>query len=212
MNIIESFISSLLAGIVIILFGGIFSRKLKWILTATMGRILGIDTEFVFKNPRDAEADLMKEITHAKFIKLFTGRGNELQRETFKIALTNSDRKNRKIKILLPLSHLRPDEKDWTKQREMELSQFDHAFGNGVLKDQIDTTIKFLNNLAVKGVVEIKYYNHPHMGRILLTDKTVYFTPYRDDAHGRDCNVIKYRRGGIMYDYFLRYFNLLWEN
>lgn len=211
MNFLESVIASILAGIILVFLGGIISQRLRWVLTATLGRILDIDTEYVFKNPREAVDDIMKEIERAKFIKLFTGRGNELQRETYKIALTNSDKRNRKFEILLPISHPQQGEIDWTAQRESELSQFDSAFGNGLLRDQIDTTIKFLNNFIANGTVEIKYYNYPHIGKIVLTDKVVFFTPYREDSHGRDCNVIKYRSGGIMYDYFMRFFNQLWN-
>jgi hypothetical protein len=93
----------------------------------------------------------------------------------------------------------------------MELAAFDPAFGKGILRDQIETTTKFLSSYIVSGDVELKFFNYPHIGRILITDRVLYFTPYRQDAHGRDSHVIKYRRGGEMYDFFLRLFNQLWN-
>jgi hypothetical protein len=100
---------------------------------------------------------------------------------------------------------------DWTADREAEIARFDPAFGGGVLAGQIDSTIAFLARPIEQSLVSMRLFNYPHIGRILITDRVAYFTPYRADAHSRNCRVIKYRRGGEMYDYLSRLFDQLWR-
>jgi hypothetical protein len=88
---------------------------------------------------------------------------------------------------------------------------FDHAFGRrGLLTEQIETTAGFLDEYVRAGRVEIRRYNSPHIGRILITDRCAFFNPYRSDAHGRDCPVFKFRRGEL-YDNYARLFEQLWR-
>lgn len=210
---IEGVLASLIAGILLIVLGGILSRKARWVLTATLGRLLDVDIEYVFRSQEEMAEDLKKELGHTSSIYLLTGRGNDLQRATFVNVLSHKPKgRLSNFKILLPQSRPKEGEPDWTRQRENELAAVDPAFGSGVLRDQIDTTVKFLSSYVSSGDVELKLYNYPHIGRILITDRVVYFTPYRKEAHGRDSRIIKYRRGGEMYDFFLRFFNQLWEN
>lgn len=79
-----------------------------------------------------------------------------------------------------------------------------------MLAAQISSTIEFLSRPVEQGLVQLRLFNYPHAGRIVLTDRVAYFTPYRRDAHSRDCRVIKYRRGGEMYDHLSRLFGMLW--
>jgi hypothetical protein len=204
-------LAEIVAGFFLIILGGFLSQKARWVLTATLGRLLDIDVEYAFRSKREADEDLRHEIGRAAFVYLLTGRGNELQRETFEKAFDFDPQGwGPRFRILLPKA--RPDaQPDWTAQREAELAIFDKAYGNGVLPNQIETTAKFLEAHIATGKVELKYFNYPHIGRILITDRVSYFTPYRSEAHGRDSRVIKYRRGGEMYDFFLRLFNQLWN-
>jgi hypothetical protein len=206
--LIITIFAELIAASLLFILGNVLSEKARWILTAALGRLLDVDVEYVFRNKRAADEDIRKEIDRASFIYLLTGRGNELQRETFEEALTGKA----KFKVLLPIASPTGDVPDWTEQREKEVAAVDPAFGKGILREQIETTVKFLHPYVTNGGVELKRFNYPHIGRILLTNRAAYFTPYRHDAHGRNSPVIKYRSGGEMYDFFMRLFNQLWTN
>jgi hypothetical protein len=209
---LEGVLASLVAGILLIALGSFLSKKARWVLTATLGRLLDIDIEYVFRTQEELSEDLRKELNRASFIYLLTGRGSDLQRETFASVLSHRQKgRLSQFKILLPEPRPKAGETDWTAQRENELAAVDPAFGKGVLRDQIETTVKFLSSYVDSKDVELKFFNYPHVGRILITDRAAYFSPYRQDAHGRDSSIIKYRHGGEMYDFLLRLFNQLWS-
>jgi hypothetical protein len=204
-----SVVSSLVAGVLLLLVTAFLSEKARWVLTATLGRILRIDTEYVFKNAEDAAKDVIKELNRAKSVKILTGRGGELQRQTFANIFTNPKLAG-KIECMLPITQ--PKNKlYWLEQREKELIQFDRAYEPGLLTQQIETTVRFLAPFVQDQFLELKYFEGPHFGRIILTDKCAYFTPYSDNEHGRDNHVFKYRFGGDMYGWLNRTFNQLWN-
>ncbi len=209
-SLVVGIVSSIVAGILLVGLGSFFSERARWVLTATMGRILNIDIEYVFSNVRAASDDLHKELQQAHFVDLITGRGNELQREMFQPLMAGGIT-NKQVRILLPHFQTPASGPDWTSQRERELATIDPSFGAGMLQQQIETTIKFLEPHVKTGRLQLRLFDAPHMGRVLLTDHYAYFTPYRKDAHGRESRVIKYRRGGDMYDWLARLFEQLWE-
>ncbi len=208
---IETILAELVAGVLLILMTGLLSKRARWVLTGVLGRLLDIDVDYVFRRKEDADSDIREEISRASFLYLLTGRGSELQRETFADALSASSKKvNFKFRVLLPETNPTKGQPNWTEEREAEVAAFDPAFGKGILRDQIDTNAKFLSRYITAGGFELRRFNYPHIGRILITDRAAYFTPYRQYAHGRNSPVIKYRRGGEMYDFFLRLFDQLW--
>jgi hypothetical protein len=197
-------------GAALLVITALVSNRARWILIAIMGRLLDVDIEAVFSSKNVCEPDLHKELARAREVAILTGRGNELQREAFyPIFLKRPAAKQLRIRILLPRTDPGP-EYDWTQQREEELATFDHAFTqHGLLKDQIAATVRFLDPYIVGGQVELRRFACPHIGRVILTDRCAFFTPYREDSHGRDCSVFKYRHGEI-YDNFSRLFEQLW--
>lgn len=204
--------ASIVAGILLLLITGWLSDRARWVLTATLGRLLNIDVEYVFRNSQHADEDIKREIERASSISLLTGRGNELQRGTFAVVLQPpSGQAGRKFRILLPAPRVQVGEKEWTADREREIAAVDHAFGSGVLRQQIETTAKFLEQHVKAQRVELRFFNAPHLGRVLLTDHCAFLTLYRKSAHGRDCHVTKYRRGGDMYEALERLFEQLWD-
>jgi hypothetical protein len=210
MTFVVNVIASMVAGLLVILIAGVFSRTARDVLVTVFGRLLHIDVDTVFRNPREAAPDIRQELDRSAEVELLTGRGAELQRETFSSLFeAGSGGRRRRIRILLPQTTA-PKTIDWTADREAEVAAFDGAFGSGLLREQIKTTERFLRRYVETGSIELRSFNYPHIGRILLTERSVYFTPYRSDAHGRDSRVIKYRRGGDMYDHFRRLFDKLW--
>jgi hypothetical protein len=203
-------VASLLAGLLMLGVAGLFSKTARWVLTGILGRLLDVDVDMVFANPRQAADDLKKEISKSSIVWLFTGRGSELQRETFEQLLAPSSRST-EVKILLPLTGIESSQIDWVARRERENSRFDVAFGNGLLRLQIESTVKFLEGFRATKGLEVRLYNLPLIGRILITDSFAYLTPYRSLEHSRNSRVLKFRRNGDMYQFLARIFNEAWE-
>lgn len=211
-NFVLGIAASLCAAVLIIVFGSFFSRYTRWLLTAVLGRMLDVDIESVFRTKVEAEEDIRRELDKATFIYLLTGRGNELQRGAFLNALERKPKgKLSQFRIMLPSTKPSVRRPDWTAQREEEMARIDPAYGKGILRRQIQTTVDFLSNHITNKDVELRFFDFPHIGRILLTDRAAYFTPYSRYSHGRDSCIIKHRRGGEMYDVLLRLFDQLWS-
>lgn len=205
-------LASLTASVLFIVAMGMLSRRARWILTGILGRILDVDIEFVFSNKSDAVTDLQREIRRANKVFVFASRGNELQREAFtSIFHERQKKRNVEVRILLPATTLSANEYDWTAQRDRELGVFDASYGNGLLRSQIQTNVDFLNVYIQSNDAQLRRYNSPHVGRLIITERFVYFTPYLADLHGSESRVYKYRCGGDTYQNFVRLFNQLWE-
>ena len=111
----------------------------------------------------------------------------------------------------MPNVNVSNSEYDWVVQREMEISQFDTSFGRGLLKTQIQANIDFLQPYSKPEYFDIRLFNAPHNGRIVITDNFLYFGAITSRTHGRDDRVYKFHRGGAMYENYLRYFEQIWE-
>lgn len=210
-EILKGVISSLIAAAIFLGIAPLFSQKFRWVLIAVLGRLLNVDLDNVFADSNSAREDIERELKRAKRVDLYTGRGNQLQRETFECLLSNRNRRNKKLcfRILLP-----DVDRDlyWLNKREEELSKFDQTYGTGILKDQCEVVQNYLTGYLAEGLVELRKYSCPHVGRILITDKCAFFTPYKSDAHGRDCVVYKFRANDDFYLWCVRWFELIWNN
>ena len=143
---------------------------------------------------------------------ILVSRGNELQRPTFSpIFLAPPDRQRPSVRILLPATTLPEGSYDWIALREREAATFDPAYGKGLLKQLINANVQFLQQHTQAGTIELRRFNAPITGRLVATERYAYYTPYRADAHGRDSQVYKFRRGGEMYDNLRRWFEQLWQ-
>lgn len=219
MNLESSFqfliniLASIIAGILLIPILGQLSQGARWLITGVLSRITNSDIDFVFPNKAASVKDVQKEIEKAKWVYIFTGRGGEFQRSTFASLFHHKPvSRNVKVKILLPQTQLSSSSGvDWTNEREKELKQFEKAFNSGrdLLKNQIEINVKFLEEYIDQKYYELKFYSFPHIGRIIITDKVAFYTPYQTDLHGKDSNVYKYKNGE-MYDNYLRLFNQIW--
>jgi hypothetical protein len=207
MSFVIAVLSSVIGSIVFLAGASLVSSKARWVVTAALSRLVDIDVEFVFRSPRTAADDVQKELRRARFVHLLTGRGNELQRETFSSLFAPGPRLS-EISILLPCTEHQAATVDWVDDREAELSAFDPAYGRGTVRGQVRSNAEFLR--ALPPPLEVRRYDAPHIGRILVTDRYAYLTPYAEDAHGRDSKVIKFRRGGEMYEFLERLFAKSW--
>lgn len=208
-SFLTSVVSSLVGTLLFVTLSGLLASKARWVLTVTFGRLLGIDVEYVFRDKETAKPDVMRAISRAQRVDMFTFRGTDLQRDTFTAILNGS---SARLRLMLPYVDRTPPLVDWIAQREAEIASFDSSPGQGVLAEQIRVTERFLRDHIAAGRVELRRFTIPPFGRILITDRVAYFTAYRKDMHGRQCPVVKYRRGGEMYDWCRRLFDQLWEH
>jgi hypothetical protein len=155
---------------------------------------------------------MKQEIAKARDIAVFASRGSELQRGTFyPVFLQAADRTQRRVRILLPRTLVASGETDWIEQREQEVARFDPAFGGGLLHRQVEANVDFLRPHIAGGNVQLRLYNYPHLGRIVATERFLFFTPYESSAHGRDSRVYKIRCGDALYVNLMRLFEQLWN-
>jgi len=211
MGFLCNVLASIVAGIILLVGASIFSKRMRRLLISILSHLLDIDIDYVFPNKKETEDDLENEIDKAQFVYVFAGRGNELQRDPFNSLFLNRN-KNIPTKILLPKTGISENEYDWLMQREKELEKFDRAHGAGLLHQQVDNNANFINRYTQDPKVELRRYNHPNIGRIIITDRCVFYTPYKENAHGRHSRVYKFRKNGEIYYNFLRLFNQLWNS
>jgi hypothetical protein len=211
-NFALSVLASVMGGVILLLVTATLSQKARWVLIGVLGRILDVDIDYVFRDKKNSEGDLRKEIEMARWLCFFAGRGNELQQDTFATVFSkeSSDRLG-SVRILLPETTTTVGEYNWLNQREQELSIFDPAYGDGLLVTQIESNVTFLKKHIKSQRIQLRRYNLPNIGRIVLTDRCLFYTPYRKDAHGRHSRVYKFRPYCEMYENMLRLFNQIWN-
>jgi len=211
LNFVISVLASLIGGALLLVIAGTLSQKARWILIGVLSRILDVDIDYVFGDKKSCEADMRKEIELAHWVCFFAGRGNELQRDTFSSVFSKhaSDRLD-SFRILLPETSLPEGQYNWLNQREQELAAFDPAYGDGLLSNQVESNIAFLNSHIKGQKIQLRRYNMPNIGRIVITDRCLFFTPYSKEAHGRHSKVFKFRRQCEMYENMLRFFEQIW--
>lgn len=210
LNFVLSVVGSLIATLIIVLTATWRSKNVRRALTAAASAFLKVEVRYVFKNSREAENVIKEALDKATEVRIFTSRGNQFQRESYSAILQKSNQKKRITKILLPNPNKASNTSDWIDQREYELSLIDRAFRKGILRQQIKNTIEFLNPFIQPGYFEVRIYDAPHIGRIILTEEFLFLQPYKETLHGRDCAVTQYGRGD-MYDMFSRYFDIQWD-
>jgi len=146
----------------------------------------------------------------AKEIRILTGRGRQFQGDLYDAALVGVSGRKPFVKVMLPETAPKNHGTDWVEHREQELAAHDKSFGNGLLRRQIDAVVAGLSKFVEEGRFEVRKFDLPHIGRIVLTDEYLFLTPY-SEAHGRHSRVYQYGRGDS-YEMFSRFFNMAWDD
>ncbi len=192
----------------------IFSPRSRSFIITVASKIIGVDIINFFPDRASALSDMAKELSRADFVYFLTGRGQELQVEPFYSLLAgrSADKKHSVFNILLPITKDVGGHANWTKINEENLSRMDPAYGQGLLLKQIETSYETLNSYSCEMPIEIRRYNNPHIGRVILTDSCAYFNYYNYKSNAIHNPVIKFSANGLFYNVFLYYFKLLWDN
>jgi len=232
--------SSLAATAVTVGLGGLLSRRLRWWLLAAVSRLSGLGVLRVHRHQDDAKAALSGEISRARWLRVMVGRGNELTRDGFAPLWSGGGRPPDHVRVLLPdpvsarsspgvsqeVAGEGPAEApgsdaarhdggpaSWLDRREAELIALDPGFGRGLLSEQVLANFHYLSE-ATRDLAgtEIRFYELPHLYRIIATDNLVFLTLYQNGAHGRRSPCIVAHRSGSLYDFALRIFDTAWES
>jgi hypothetical protein len=201
--------ASLVAAFIVFIAAATLSMTTRRALTAVASAFLGVVVRYVYRNGRAAQTAVQDALGGSRTVRIFAGRGNEFQGSYYLPLFQAEAERAKRVRIMLPNVVENPRGTDWISHREGELAKVDEAFGEGLLRQQIRTTFEFLGRHIKTGRVEVRAYDLPHVGRIILTDEAVFLTPYSDTRHGRDSRVIEFGRGA-MYDFFDRMFEMAW--
>src|SRR6266545_3107346 len=74
MTFFWNIVSSVVASVIVILAAGLLSRTARTMLIGALGRLVDIDVETVFRNPREAAPDVQRELERASRVDRLTGR------------------------------------------------------------------------------------------------------------------------------------------
>lgn len=203
--------ASLVAALIVFIAAATLSKTTRRALTAVASAFLGVEIRYVYRDGQAAQTAVQDALAASRTVRILAGRGNEFQGRYYLPLFQPKAERAKRVQIMLPNVFEDPRGTDWVSHREAELAKVDEAFGEGLLRQQIRTTYEFLGRHIKTGRFEVRAYDSPHVGRIVLTDETVFLTPYSATRHGRDSHVIEFGRGA-MYDFFDRMFEMAWRD
>ncbi|MEU4769007.1 hypothetical protein AB0H12_37740 [Actinosynnema sp. NPDC023794] len=202
--------SSLVASILILGGGWFGSFKFRRFCTRTLGKLAKVDILAAFPTQRDAAGDVTAALEQAAEVSLFVGRGSELTRATFDGMWNAAGGRIRKIRVLLPDPEM-SGPGSWFADRENEMAGHDTAYGDNLIAEQVKTNLRYLMGKAAgKPEIEVRVYDFPHLGRLIITDKSAFLTTYRGSEHGSASPCLLFSRSGPLYDFCMRIFDKAW--
>lgn len=206
-----SILASIIASIIMIVAASFFSAKFRWLIITILNALVNGDIQNIFPNAQLAQDTLKAEMAKSKRVRIFAARGSELSRSTFlPLFKRTDDCPLELLHLLLPLTEIPKGEYDWIAQREKEMNDFDDGAGNN-LRSQINTNVRGILERKKDEKIKIRRHNVPTIGRIIITDFYVYFTPYQRDKYGMNSTIYQFRIGGSFYESLLRFFVQVWE-
>ena len=204
-------VSSLVASAVVLIAGWFLSGAFRRLLIRLVSGMCGSDIEDIYRSQAIANPDVAKELRMARSVCFFGGRGNELTRETFAALWTSDNRRLESVRILLP-DPSSSTRDSWLSRREREMETYDRGYVGRMIETQIRSNIQYLmNKTRNRSDIEVRLYDFPHLGRIVITDRKAFVTPYTDRAHGSESPCLRLRRPGPLYDFAERIFAEAWS-
>jgi hypothetical protein len=178
---------------------------------AVLSKITGLGVQRSYPQQKLANHDLVADLARARWVKVLTGRGNELTRDSFHQVWQDADSRLESVQILLP--NPEAGHASFLDAREAEIRRYDSGYTPGLLTKQIKTNIEYISTLAGKRQnIEFRQVDLPQVCRIIATDRVAYFTIYAAHAHGRNSPCIVFSNPGPLYDLALRIFAVIWNN
>lgn len=179
----------------------------RW-LVRRLSAISGAGIDEVHSQQRLAGVRLRADLERARWVKVMTGRGNEITRETFQPMWRDAGARIESVQVLLP----HPDAV-WLDHRAEEVARHDQGFDSGLLRFQVTANAHYVATHAARiEQVELRLYDLPHTARVVVTDRVAYLTPYAAHEHGRSSPCLVFRNPSPMYEYCLRLFTVAWDS
>ncbi|MFF0244854.1 hypothetical protein ACWEU6_02760 [Streptosporangium sandarakinum] len=204
-------VSSLLATALTVAGGWAFSLRSGQWPVVLLSRLTGLGVRRVLTRQQSASRELADELARARWVRVLTGRGNELTRDGFTPVWEAAGRRLESVQVLLPDADLGPN--SWLSRREEEMRRVDLGFSSGLLAEQVRVNAAYVNEVARhREHVSLRFYDLPNIHRVVITDSVAYLTLYRQTEHGRNSPCIVARRPGLMYDYALLLFDTAWNH
>lgn len=203
-------VSSLAATALTVVAGWLGSKRMRHWPVAALSKITGLGIQRSYPQQKLANLDLSHDLAAARWVKVLTGRGNELTRDSFRQVWQEADTRLESVQVLLPDPG--PGAGSFLAAREAEIRRYDAGYQVGLLSDQIRANINYIATIADKrDRVELRVFDLQQVCRIIVTDRVAYFTSYSASDHGRNSPCAVFSNPGPLYDFALRMFNVTWE-
>lgn len=202
-------VSSLVAAFLTVAVGWLTSKRLRHWPLIILSAMTGLGIRRSYTRQSQANLDLGADLAKARWVKVLTGRGNELTRDSFRLLWREAASRVESIQILLPDPYIETG--SCLADRESEIRRYDSGYQPGLLGQQVKSNIEYISTISSKRRnVELRLYNLPNICRIILTDEVAYLTTYTANEHGRNAPCTVYRHPGSMYEFATRIFSTAW--
>ncbi|WP_017613353.1 hypothetical protein [Nocardiopsis salina] len=198
-------LSSVVATGLVFAVGWARAGRPRWWLVGLLARLTGTGITRAYREQLSAEPDLAQELGRARWVKVLTGRGNTLTRDTFTPVWGDGG---------VPVQVLLPDPAEtgtWLSRREESLARTDPGFGPGLLRAQVRANLAYLTHVVQQNpAVELRVFDLPHTFRLVATDRGAHLTFYGEHTHGRHSPCLFLQSDGTLYKAVLSLFELTW--
>ncbi|MEV0136503.1 hypothetical protein AB0H83_49780 [Dactylosporangium sp. NPDC050688] len=200
--------TSMTASLIAVLLSWSSTRAGRRWLMRRLSNLSGSGLHDAHRQQRLAGETLRADLGRARWVKVMTGRGNEITRETFQSVWQNAGSRIESVQVLLP----QPDA-TWLGRRASEVTRHDPGFAEDLLRIQVIGNIRYVAAHAARAdQVELRLFDLPHTARVVITDRVAYLTPYAAHEHGRSSPCLVYGNPSAMYEYCLRLFSVAWDS
>lgn len=204
-------VGSLAATAITVAAGWLGSKRMRHWLVAALSKVTGLGIQRTYPQQKLANVDLSHDLARARWVKVLTGRGNELTRDSFRQVWEEADTRLESVQVLLPDPGSAAD--SFLAAREAEIRRYDTGYRAGLLSEQIRSNIDYVATIATKrDHVHLRVFDLQQVCRLIVTDRVAYFTVYSAGEHGRNSPCVVFSHPGPMYDFALRMFNVTWEH
>ncbi|WP_036552241.1 hypothetical protein [Nocardiopsis sp. CNS-639] len=201
-------LSSLLATVLVVVAGWFRSGRPRWWLVGLLSRLTGTGITRLYRQQRFAEADLARDITRAKWVKVLAGRGNVLTRDAFAPLWSGN---SCTVQVLLPDPG--SDQQSWLSRRGEDLGRADLGISPPMLAAQVRANTAYLERIRLHNpAVDLRLFDLPNIFRVIATDRGAYLTFYSRHGHGRHSLCLHLSPSGALYDAALGLFEFSWAN
>jgi len=154
----------------------------------------------VYPDGHAATDDIAASLSTAKFVYVFTGRGDELTENppSAKFApLFDANNRYDFVCIMLPDPDVPSDQYDWLADRAAGLSKREPNAERD-LRAAVKANIFRLRG-RIKAKTELRRFNVPNTGRIVVTDAFAFWGPYEPDKQGGPTPLYRVRSSSAVY-------------